>query len=80
MGTSAPIEKVFPLINNVWSDDSGIMKELTVNVMMACKIMNIGLSCEDFCNKIKNIKELLQKVLVNEKYNYQYGIDRMFAS
>ncbi|KAG8311294.1 hypothetical protein J6590_046754 [Homalodisca vitripennis] len=28
-GTSAPVERVFSLMNNVWTDDRGLMKEST---------------------------------------------------
>ncbi|GBM21223.1 hypothetical protein AVEN_265822-1 [Araneus ventricosus] len=66
-GTSAPVEKVFSLMNNAWTDDRGLMKESTVKGLMTCKI-NIGLACENFYNKIKNKKDFLKKVLANEKY------------
>lgn len=52
-GTLAPVERFFLLMNNVWSDDCGIMRESTVNALMACKII-IGLSCEDFYKKTNN--------------------------
>ncbi|GBM70303.1 hypothetical protein AVEN_262521-1 [Araneus ventricosus] len=57
-GTSAPVESVFSLMNNVWTDDRGLMKESTVKGLMACKI-NTGLACEDFYNKIKKKKDFL---------------------
>ncbi|GBN05535.1 hypothetical protein AVEN_163780-1 [Araneus ventricosus] len=59
-GTSAPVETVFSLMNNAWTDDKGLMKESTVKGLMTCKI-NIGLACEDFYNKIKNKKRLSKK-------------------
>ncbi|GBN49674.1 hypothetical protein AVEN_230178-1 [Araneus ventricosus] len=59
-GTSAPVERVFSLINNAWTDDRGLMKEATVKGLMTCKI-NIGLACADFYNKIKNKKDFLKK-------------------
>lgn len=67
-GTSAPVERVFSIMNNAWTDDRGLMKESTIKGLMMCKI-NIGLSCEEFFNKIKNKKEVLKQVLANEKYN-----------
>ncbi|GBN63276.1 hypothetical protein AVEN_72779-1 [Araneus ventricosus] len=46
-GASAPVERVFSLMNNAWTDDRGLMKESTVKGLMTCKI-NIGLACEEF--------------------------------
>lgn len=66
-GTSAPVERVFSLMNNVWTDDRGLMKESTVKGLMTCKI-NVGLSCEEFYTKIKSKKEVLKMILANEKY------------
>ncbi|GBL90131.1 hypothetical protein AVEN_135475-1 [Araneus ventricosus] len=66
-GTSALVERVFSLMNNAWTDDRGLMKESMVKSLLTCKI-NIGLACEDFCNKIKNKKDFLNKVLANETY------------
>lgn len=59
-GTSAPVERVFSLMNNAWADDRGLMKKSTVKGLMICKI-NIGLDCEDFYNKIKTEKTLSKK-------------------
>ncbi|GBO41411.1 hypothetical protein AVEN_244690-1 [Araneus ventricosus] len=66
-GTSKPVERVFSLMNNAWTDDRGLMKESTVKGLMTCKI-NIGLASEDFYIKIKNKKDFLKKVQSNEKY------------
>ncbi|GBL84165.1 hypothetical protein AVEN_118573-1 [Araneus ventricosus] len=59
-GTSAPVERVFSLMNNAWTDDRGLMEESTVKDLMTCKI-NVGLACENFYNKIKNKKDFLKK-------------------
>lgn len=37
-GTSAPVQRVFLLMNNVWSDDRAILKESSVKALMTCKI------------------------------------------
>ena len=44
-GTSAPVERLFSLMNNAWADDRGLMLESTVRALMLYKI-NFGLSCE----------------------------------
>ncbi|KAG8290392.1 hypothetical protein J6590_082725 [Homalodisca vitripennis] len=33
-GTSAPVERVFSLMNNVWTDDRGLMKESTTPALL----------------------------------------------
>ncbi|GBN63177.1 hypothetical protein AVEN_248485-1 [Araneus ventricosus] len=65
-GTSAPVERVFSLMNNAWTDDRGLMKESTVKGLTTCTI-NIGLACEEFY-KIKNKIDFLKKVLANKTY------------
>ena len=40
-GTSAPVERIFSIMNNVWSQDPSNMSESTVS----CK-MNIDLTCQ----------------------------------
>ncbi|GBM32097.1 hypothetical protein AVEN_29367-1 [Araneus ventricosus] len=60
-GTSAPVERVFSMVNNAWTDDRGLMKESTVKGLMTCKF-NIGLACENFYNEIKNKKDFLKKL------------------
>ncbi|GBL77924.1 hypothetical protein AVEN_143258-1 [Araneus ventricosus] len=66
-GTSAPVERVFSLMNNAWTGDRGLMKEFTVKGLMTYKI-NIGLASECFYIKIRNKKDFLKNVLANEKY------------
>ncbi|GBM33093.1 hypothetical protein AVEN_9635-1 [Araneus ventricosus] len=39
-GTSAPVERVFSLMNKAWTDDRCFMKESTVKGLMKCKIIS----------------------------------------
>jgi hypothetical protein len=51
-GTSAPDERVFSAINNVWSEERGRMAESTVKGLMYCKL-NIELGCTEFYEQNK---------------------------
>lgn len=68
-GTSAPVERVFSMMNSTWSDERGLMHESTVRGLMVCKV-NFGLSCTEFYEKIKEKKDLLKKVHSSEKYEW----------
>lgn len=68
-GTSAPVERVFSMMNSAWSDERGLMHESTVRGLMVCKV-NFGLSCNEFYEKIKEKKDLLRKVHSSEKYEW----------
>lgn len=68
-GTSAPVERIFSLMNNAWSDERARMNENIVRGLMVCK-MNFGLTCNEFYEKIKNNTTLLKKVHSAEKYQY----------
>lgn len=66
-GTSAPVERVFSVMNAIWADDRGKMLESTVKGLLIVKI-NVQLSCLDFFNNIKENKPFLRKVLGSDKY------------
>lgn len=68
-GTSAPVERVFSMMNAAWSDERGLMHESTVRSLMLCKI-NFGLNCTEFYDKIKNKKDVLKKIHSSEKYEW----------
>jgi hypothetical protein len=57
-GNSAPVERIFSLMNNAWSDERAKMNENTGRGLMICK-MNFGLTCNEFYEKIKNNTTLL---------------------
>ncbi|XP_078495454.1 uncharacterized protein LOC144750537 [Ciona intestinalis] len=67
-GTSAPVERIFSIMNNMWSDDRGQMLEQNVKALLTCKI-NVDLTCTEFYEKIRSNTVLLKKVLSTEKYH-----------
>lgn len=68
-GTSAPVERVFSIMNKVWSEDRSCMSESTVKALISCK-MNINLTCSQFFDKIKSNSKMLKKVISTEKYEW----------
>jgi hypothetical protein len=51
-GTSAPVERVFSAMNNVWSEERGRMAESTVKDLIYCKL-NTELGCTELYGKKK---------------------------
>lgn len=60
-GTSAPIEKIFTLVNNAWSDERERMNENTVRWSVWFDLLRIF-------EKINNNITLLKKINSSEKY------------
>ena len=67
LGTSAPVEKIFSIMKNMWSVDKSNMHEQNVKGFLMCK-SNIDLACSEFYENIKSNVVLLKKVLGTDKY------------
>lgn len=74
-GTSAPVERVFSIMGNVWCAERGRMSISVVRELLNIKV-NSKLSCVDFYDKIKSDKVFLGKVLSSEKYNLRSDEDQ----
>ena len=61
-GTSAPVERIFSTMKNMWSDDRSSTHEKNVKALLVCK-SNINLTCTEFYENIKSNVVLLKKVL-----------------
>ena len=68
-GTLAPVERIFSIMNSMWSDHRSKMLEQNVKALITCKI-NSNLSCCDFYEKVKSNKNFLKKVLPTDKYDW----------
>ena len=66
-GTSAPVERIFSIMKNMWSDDGSSMHEKIVRALLVCK-SNIDLTCTEFYENIKSNVVLLKKVIGTDKY------------
>jgi hypothetical protein len=67
-GTSAPVERVFSIMGNIWSAERGRLLVSTVKYLLNVKI-NSKLSCCEFYDVIKTNKPFLKKVMSSDKYN-----------
>lgn len=66
-GSSTEVERLFSIINNVWTTEKGQMELSTLDAMINIRF-NSKMSCIEFHNANKNNKEILLKVLDSKKY------------
>lgn len=66
-GSSAPAERVFSIMGNLWCAERGRLSISVVRELLNVKI-NSTLSCSDFYDKIKGNKQFLKNVISSEKY------------
>lgn len=66
-GTSAPVERVFSLMNASWTDEKSRLSVTTKKAMFFVRI-NFGLDCSAFYNKLLKDKRTLVKIGSSEKY------------
>jgi hypothetical protein len=64
-GSSARVERLFSLMNSVWSLDRSRMLERTIQVLLFCR-PNIEVTCPEFNEQIENNHTFLQKVVSSE--------------
>jgi hypothetical protein len=69
-GTNAPVERVFSIINDFWSQEKSQMKMSTLKAIMFVKL-NFGMSCDQFLAFIKEKRDILRKIHSSEKYENQ---------
>lgn len=67
-GTSAPIERLFSVMKNIWSPERNRLLECNVGALLFCRT-NIDLNCLEFYNYIKNDNNFLKKVQSSDKYD-----------
>jgi hypothetical protein len=77
-GTNAPVERVFSLMNDMWSEDKSQMVPETVESILLVRV-NIGMNCIDFHKKIKGNVKILQSVHSSSKYKWFQSIQRKKA-
>uniref|UniRef100_A0A8C2HJN4 HAT C-terminal dimerisation domain-containing protein n=1 Tax=Cyprinus carpio TaxID=7962 RepID=A0A8C2HJN4_CYPCA len=66
-GTSAPVERVFSLMNASWTDEKSRQSVTTMKAMLFVRI-NFGLDCSAFYDKLLKDKRTLAKIGSSEKY------------
>lgn len=67
-GTSAPVERIFSLMNILWTKEKSQLGLAVLNAILCIK-KNSELTCEKFYETIEKDKKFLSKVVSSEKYN-----------
>lgn len=67
-GTSAEVERLFSIINDIWTPEKGQLLKETLEAHLNIH-MNSKLNCSEYYKSIKNNKNLLGKVQNAEKYD-----------
>lgn len=66
-GTNAATERVFSLVNNIWTSKKTQMTVDTIKAILEIRC-NLGDSCQEFYDNIKGHDSLLKKIHSAEKY------------
>jgi hypothetical protein len=66
--TNAATERVFSLMNNIWTSDKTQLNVDTSEAMFITKV-NFSLSCSDFYDMLLQQPRLLKAIHSSEKYN-----------
>ena len=67
-GTTASVERVFSLMNAVWSDEKSQLQVETLKAILITKF-NYKMTCSEFYHLIKSDKNILKAIASVEKYN-----------
>lgn len=66
-GSNASVERVFPLMNDLWNSGKSQLKVETVKAMLQVRT-HFSMSCVEFSNKLSSTNEVLKKIHSSEKY------------
>ncbi|KAL4156142.1 hypothetical protein QTP88_000177 [Uroleucon formosanum] len=65
--TNAPVERIFSLMNNLWTAEKTQLQVSSLKAMLLTKV-NFKMSCTEFYSFLKSSPDLLQQICSNEKY------------
>lgn len=66
-GTNAPVERVFSLMNKVWTAEKTQLQVATLKAMLMLKV-NVHMTCEQYHGHISKNEGLLRKIHSSQKY------------
>lgn len=66
-GTNAPVERIFSIMNNTWTDERNRMSLDTLKALLITRV-NIHVSCSEFYESITPNHSFLKKVHSSLKY------------
>jgi hAT family C-terminal dimerisation region len=67
-GTSASVERVFSMINRIWTKEKTRLEMATLESIIFVKC-NMKFSCMEFFDLLRNSPDLVQKIASSEKYH-----------
>lgn len=70
-GSTAPVERIFSLMNSMWSKEKSRLSVETMRAMLVIR-QNCVMECEKFYDKVSKDRNLLRKITSSEKYSW-YG-------
>ncbi len=65
------VERVFSIMNNIWSNDRNCMKVDLVKAEI-CICVNYSMSCNEFSEYVIKNNELLRAAKSNQKYTFKF--------
>lgn len=68
-GTNAPTERIFSIMNKIWSAEKTQLNINTLKAMLIVKT-NFDLSCIEFYSRLAEDECILEKISSSEKYNH----------
>uniref|UniRef100_A0A0K8VZT2 HAT C-terminal dimerisation domain-containing protein n=1 Tax=Bactrocera latifrons TaxID=174628 RepID=A0A0K8VZT2_BACLA len=68
--TSATVERVFSLINQIWNDEKSQIKIETLRALLYVRY-NIKMTCKEFFEFLKMQPKMLKEIASNEKYAFK---------
>ena len=63
-GSIAPAERIFSVMNTMWSKEKSRLSDETMRVMLVVR-QNCDMECEKFCDKVLKDRNLLRKIRIN---------------
>ncbi|CAM2114040.1 unnamed protein product [Caretta caretta] len=68
-GTTVPVERVFSIMNDVWSPEKSCLNIATMKTVLRVRV-NASLDCTAFYDKLLIDKKTLKKIASSKKYNW----------
>lgn len=66
-GTNAPVERVFSLMNKLWTQEKTQLQVSVLKAMLIIKV-NVRKSCQEFYTYLKSSPAILKQICASEKY------------
>ena len=68
-GSTAPVERIFSVMNNMWSKEKSRLSVETMKAMLIVK-QNCAMDCDKFYDKVLKDRNLLREISSSQKYSW----------